>query len=286
MSDVFQEVEEEFRRDQMAKLWQKYRVAVVGGVAALVVGVAGFQGWSYWRARQIESSSKSFEVVAEKISSGAGSEKEAADDLAKIAAGGAAGYPMMARFQEAALRAGLGDVKAAVKLYDGLASSSGGGALFRDYAQLRASLLLSETAPLEDINKRLGSIAGSAPCSLSASPWCVQAQEILAYASWRAGKKAEALKLYDAILALPLQPETAVLKQAAPVRYASRITNRRAKEMRALIEAGMTLNDIKPPPASVPLPGASDSLLLPPTPPVPEQPGSLLGPDPVQPPTP
>ncbi len=187
----------------MAKLWQKYRVAVVGGVAALVVGVAGFQGWSYWRARQIESSSRSFEVVGGKVSSGAGAEKEAADDLAKIAAGGAAGYPMMARFQEAALRAGLGDVKAAVKLYDELASSSGGGALFRDYAQLRASMLLSETAPLDDINKRLGPIAGSAPCSVNASPWCVQAQEILAYATWRAGKKAEALKLYDHILALP-----------------------------------------------------------------------------------
>ena len=52
------------------------------------------------------------------------------------------------------------------------------------------------------------------------------------------------------------------------------------------IEAGMTLNDIKPPPASTPLPDASDSLLLPPTPQGPEQPSSLLGPDPVKPPTP
>ncbi len=283
MSDVFQEVEEDYRREQVAKLWQKYRVAVVGGVAALVVGVAGFQGWSYWRARQIESSSRSFEVVAEKIASGTGAEKAAADDLAKIAAGGAAGYPLVARFQEAALRAGLGDVKAAVKLYDGIASSGGGGALFRDYAQLRASMLLSEMAPLDDLKKRLEPIAGSAPCSVNASPWCVQAQEILAYATWRAGKKAEALKLYDHILALAVQPDAVVVKPGEPARYVSRISNRRAKEMRALIEAGMTLNDIKPPALPAPPSAPSDSLLLPPTP---EQPGSLLGPDPVKPPTP
>ena len=284
MSDVFQEVEEEFRREQVAKLWQKYRLAVVGGVAALVVGVAGFQGWSYWRARQIEDSSRGFEVVAEKIASGAGAEKEAADDLAKIAAGGAAGYPMAARFQEAALRAGLGDVKAAVKLYDGIVAS-GGGALFRDYARLRASVLLSETTPLDDVKERLEPVAGSGPCGLSSSPWCVHAQEILAYATWRAGKKADALKLYDQMLALEVEPEGRGPVQDDSKRYVSRITNRRALEMRALIDAGMTLNDIKPPTSPPPAPGTGDSLLLPPIPP-PEQPGTLLGPGPLQPPTP
>jgi hypothetical protein len=286
VSDVFQEVEEEFRREQMAKLWKKYRLAVVGGAAALIVGVAGYQGWSYWRERQIETSSRGFEIVAEKINAGAGREKEAADDMAKIAANGAAGYPQAARFQEAALRAGLGDVKAAVKLYDTIASGGSGGALFRDYAQLRASLLLSETAPLEEMKKRLEPIGGAKPCGVNDSPWCVQAQEVLAYATWRAGKKDEALKLYAHILALKVAPDKQVAVAADDAqRYISNVTFRRAKEMSALIEAGMTLADIKPAALPIPLPNAGDTLLLPPTP-GPEQPGSLLGPDPIQPPTP
>lgn len=286
MSDVFQEVEEDFRREQMAKLWKKYRVAVVGAAAALIVGVAGFQGWSYWNARQIEASSRSFEVIAEKIAAGAGAEKEAADDLAKIAAGGAAGYPMVARFQEAALRAQMGDVKAGIKLYDALAS--GGETLFRDYAKLRAGMLLSEIAPLDEVKKRLEPIAGTGPCSANSSPWCAHAQEILAYATWRAGKKAEALKLYDYILALEVEPEAAIMVPDESKRYISRITNRRAKEMRALIEAGMTVADIKPPSALLLPPNPADTLLLPPMPeiPAPPQPGSLLGPGPLQPPTP
>ena len=44
MSDLFQEVEEEYRREQAAKLWTKYRTPLVAGVVALVVAVAGFEG--------------------------------------------------------------------------------------------------------------------------------------------------------------------------------------------------------------------------------------------------
>ena len=234
MSDVFQEVEEEYRREQMAKLWQKYRVAVVGRRGGIGCRCCRVPGLDLLARAPNRNSSRGFEIVAEKIASGAGREKEAADDLAKIAAGGAAGYPVAARFQEAALRAEMGDVKAAVKLYDAIVAKGAGGQLFRDYAQLRASLLLSETAPLDDIKKRLEPIAGSAPCATSASPWCVQAQEVLAYATWRAGKKAEALKLYEHILALEVEPETAVTAQGEAKRYISRITNRRAKEMSAL----------------------------------------------------
>jgi len=285
VTDVFQEVEEEYRREQMAKFWQKYSMAVIGGAAALIVGVAAFEGWTYWRARQLDASSRGFEVIAEKIAAGPGNEKAAADAFAKLAATGTGGYPLAAQFQEAALRGEMGDVKAAVKLYDAIAAKGSGGVLFRDYAHLRASLLLVETAPLDEVKKRLDPIVGTGPCAATASPWCPQAQEILAYGTWRAGKKAEALKLYENILALPVEPDTVVSEPAGTKRYISRITERRAKEMSALINAGMTLNDIKAPPAATKPSTASESLLLPPAP-APEQPRSLLGPDPAQPPTP
>jgi hypothetical protein len=281
VSDVFQEVEEEYRREQMAKLWTKYQVPIIGAGVALILAVAGFQGWNYWRARHLEASSRSYELIATKVDAGAGAEKQAADDLAKLAASGSGGYPMAAQFQEAALRAELGDAKAAVKLYDAISAKGTGGAVFGDYAQLRAALVLSETAPLADVEKRLQRIAGTGPCAVGASPWCVQAQEILAYATWRAGKKDAALKIYADILALPVEPETAISLPAESKRYISRTVQRRAKEMSALIEDGMTLADIKAPPAAP----ANEPLLLPPTP-APAQPGSLLGPDPAQPPTP
>lgn len=262
--DAFQrEVQEEYRRELMAKFWAQYRVAIIAGATALIVGVAGYEGWSYWHARQIEQSSRALEAVSQQITSEQGTEKQAADALAKIAAGGSGGYPLLAKFQEAALRAEMGDLKAALTLYDELAASGPGGALFRDYAQIRAALLTVETAPFDDIKKRLEPIAEPD------NPWRVAALELLAYASWRAGKKDDALKLYAEVKVAPGAPQGSV---------------RRATEMTALIGAGMKLADVKPPAAPSP---AEEPLLLPPTPSTgtesllppaaPEQPSSLLG---------
>lgn len=261
-------------------------MAIVGGAAALIVGVAAFQGWTYWKARQLEASSRGYEIVAQKLNAGPGQEKEAADAFAKLGASGVGGYPLVAHFQEASLRATLGDVKAAVKLYDAISAKGDGGALFGDYARVRAGLLLVETAPLDELKKRLEPIAGAAPCAATSSPWCAQAQEVLAYAYFRAGNKAEALKLYGNILALEVEPESGVMIVAGAKRFVSRITQRRAREMSALIEAGMTVKDtVSPLPTAVPA-STLEQLLLPPPTPQPEQPGSLLGPNPVQPPTP
>lgn len=264
MSDIFQEVQEEYRQQQAAKLWEKYRVAVITGVSALVLGVAGYQGWRYWHQGQVEASSREFEKIAELVAAGQGNEKDAADRLAKLAASGTSGYAMAAAFQEAGLRAQMGDIKAALKLYDGLATRVS-DPLFRDYAKLRAAILVVETESLETVAKRLE------PVAKGTGPWRAPAMEMLAYASWRGGKKDEALKLYKEVQAIDNAPKNIV---------------RRANEMTTLINAGMKLSDLNVKPGTV-TPGGS--LLLPPTTPLQptlDDPASLLGPLTGQPPTP
>jgi hypothetical protein len=241
VSDVFHEVEEEYRREQMAKFWAKYRTLIVGGAAVLIVGVASLQGWTYWRARQIESSSRALEATAQ-LSGTQGQEKKAAEEFAKIAANSSGGYPLMAKLQEAAMRAYTGDVKAAVALYDSIADGSG-DALLTDFARLRAAILLVEREPYDAIKKRME------PLTSGTSPWKVEGTEILAYSAWRAGKKDEALKLYAEV-------------QAAP--EATGGTKRRALEMSALISAGMKLSDVKG--AARPPAAPAEPLLLPPEP--------------------
>ncbi len=263
MSDILQEVQEEYRREQMAKLWEKYRVAIVGAVSVLILGVAGYQAWSYWHAAELEKSSRAFEVAAELLSSETGQEKEAADRLAKLAASGTSGYRLVAQLQGAALRAEMGDLKGALALYDSV-SASQSDPLFRDYAQLRAAILIVDTESLDNVKKRLASIAAGS------GPWNVLAKELLAYASWRAGKKEDALKLYAEV-------------QAAPDAVTG--SKRRALEMSSLINGGLKIADLTPAasPFAVPAGGAGPMLLQPKTP---EPSDSLLGPDPIQPPTP
>lgn len=264
MSDVFQEVEEEYRRDQVAKMWAKYQVPLAVGVTVLVLAVAGYEGWSYWRAGQIEKSSRGFDRAAELVASGSGQEKEAADAFAKLAEGGSGGYALAARFQEAALRAEMGQIKEAVQLYDAVADGAS-DALFTDYAHLRAALLIADTASYDVVKRRVE------PIAQGNGPWRTMATELLAYAAWRAGKKDDALKLY------------AEIQKAEDVAPGSK---RRALEMTSLIAAGMKPSDVKETPGQAEslLPSTGGSLLPSITPealPSPEateeQPSSLLG---------
>ena len=253
MSDVFQEVEEEYRRQQLAKLWEKYRVHMIGAASALVLGVGAYQAWSYWHAEQALASSRAFDAGVHDID--ANDPKAAAERFSKLSQKAVGGYVMLSRLHEANLKAQTGDPASATKIYDDIASSTS-DPLFSNLATLRAAMLTVETASLEETRKRL------APIVAGGGTWRPGALELLAYATWRAGKSEDAIKLYDQLLALEDAPEK---------------TKRRATEMRALISGGMTLAMLN---KNVALPSSTSPGLLPfgLEPPKPEAPGSLLGP--------
>jgi len=149
----------------------------------------------------------------------------------------------------------MGDIPAATKIYDDIAGSTS-DALFSNLATLRAVILTVESASLEETHKRLD------PVIANGGSWRPGALELLAYATWRAGKTEDAIKLYDQLLALEDAPEK---------------TKRRATEMKALLSGGMTLSEMN---KNVALPSSTSPGLLPfgLAPPKPEAPGSLLGP--------
>jgi len=239
VSDIFQEVQEEYRREQMAKLWSKYRVPLVAAAVGLLVAVAGYQGWVYWQNKVLDASSRGFETALAMMEKEHGQEKAAASAFAKLGHDGAGGYAFAAKLQEAAVRAAAGDRQAALAIYDQIWNDGGADALFAGYARIRAALLLVDSAPLKEIQKRLDPIAGSE------SAWRIEAEELLGYAHWRAGDKAEALRLLDLVKNNREAPDG---------------TKRRAGELSALIAGGMTVADLKAAPT---VPALGDLPLVP-----------------------
>jgi len=152
VSDVFQEVEEEFRREQLEKLWKKYRIPVIGAAVSLVLAVAGYQGWTYWRGVQLGNSSVALDASFRRAE--ADDQKAAIESLKKVAETGAGGYAILGKFQLAALTAKSGDKKAAVAAYADIAKSTS-DPLFRDLAIVRSSLLTAETAKFEETKAQL-----------------------------------------------------------------------------------------------------------------------------------
>ena len=100
MSDIFREVDEEVRREQLKKLWQRYGNHVVAAAILVVAAVAAWRGYGWWEAKRAAEAGAAFEAAGNLADAGKLSEAEVA--FARIAADGTASYRHLARVREAA----------------------------------------------------------------------------------------------------------------------------------------------------------------------------------------
>lgn len=191
VSDIFREVDEEVRREQLKKLWDRYGNYVVVAAVLLVAVVAAWRAYMWWEARKAAETGAAFEAATALAEAGKRSEAEAA--FAKIAADGTAGYRHLARMREAAELA-QSDAKAAITAYDQIAADRAVGPVLQDLAALRAAALLIDTGALEEAQRRLE------PLAANDRTFRHTAREFLVLAAWRAGDTAAAKRWFDLIM--------------------------------------------------------------------------------------
>jgi hypothetical protein len=199
VSDIFQEVDEEVRRERLEQLWKQYGNYIVAALILVLACVGAWRGYIYWQERKAAEAGAAFEAASTLAEENKHSEAEAA--FAKLANDGTAGYRTLARFRAAA-QLGLTDAKAAVTAYDGLAADASLGRPLQDLAAVRAGLLLVDTAPYQELRTRLE------PLTASDRPFRHSARELLAFGAWRAGDNAGARQWIDAVIADPETPST------------------------------------------------------------------------------
>jgi len=191
VSDIFREVDEEVRRDQLKKLWDRWGNYIVAVAVLVVLAIAGWRAWSYWEMKKAQEAGTAFEAALASAQAGKHEEAEAA--FAKIAAASPSGYRMLARMREAAELAQR-DRAAAVKAYDAIAADSRMGRTLQDLAAVRAALLLVDSAPASEIQTRLE------PLTASDRPFRHSARELIALAAWRSGDVKTARRWFDMIM--------------------------------------------------------------------------------------
>ncbi len=191
VSDIFQEVDEEVRREQLKKLWERWGNYVVAAAILLVAGVGAWRGYEWWEAKKAAESGAAFEAAATLAEAGKRSEAEAA--FAKVAADGTAGYRHLARLREAAEFAQT-DPKAAIGAYDRIAADGAVGQVLQDLAALRAGALLIDAGSLAEAQRKLE------PLAAAERTFRYTARELLVLAAWRAGDSAALKRWSDMIL--------------------------------------------------------------------------------------
>jgi hypothetical protein len=193
MTDIFREVDEDLRREQLKRLWDRYGSYVIGLAILIVVATAGYRFWEYWQESRAQATGDRF-VAALKLAEG-GKHDAAIAALADLTKTGSGDYPVLAGFRVAAERASAGDTKGAVAEYDTIAKGGTAPALVRDLARLRGALLLVEGASVAELTSRIGDLAATG------NGWRHSAREILGLAAFRENDLATARKYFGEIAA-------------------------------------------------------------------------------------
>jgi hypothetical protein len=197
VADIFHEVDEEVRREQLKKLWQRYGNLLVAACVLAVAAIGAWRGYDYWRTKKAGETGIAFEQAVSLAEAGRHKEAEAA--FAKIAADGTAGYRVLARLRAAAELAQT-DRKAAIAAYDALAADRNAGPVIGDLAALRAGLLLVDTNSYADMRKRLEPLTGAG------RSFRYMARELLALSAWKSGDISATQKWTDTLMSDPSTP--------------------------------------------------------------------------------
>lgn len=187
MSDIFDEVEEEVRKERWEQLWKKYGNYFVAGAVLVVLIVGGWRGWQYWEKQRNEEASTAFIAAQELAQKGNLVAAEAA--FAKLAEDSPAGYATVSKMVQAAVLLTQSKREAALVILRDLMNSE--DAVLANAARLQMAWVEADYAAKTRLQEILG------PLLAADNPFRFSAQEVLAYSALRIGARAEALATFD-----------------------------------------------------------------------------------------
>ena len=189
MADIFQEIDEDLRRDRMAKLWTRYGKYAIGAAVLIVVATAAGVAYQNWRQQQYQALGLKYAETTFALRDG-GTAK-AINGFEALAAEDKVGYGLLARIQAATLKAKGDDKEGGLAALSAIAADGSVEPVYRDLATVLAGLYSVDQAKPDETIARMKPLADG--------PWHFTALEVTALAQLKAGDKAAALKTYQGL---------------------------------------------------------------------------------------
>jgi hypothetical protein len=192
ISETFaREVDENLRRDQMRDFFKAYGSWLIGAVVLFLVASAGFIWWQQHQAQRAEGEVEQLAQIYKDI--GSGDTSAAPQELDTLSKSGSKAVRASALFTRAALALQQNDSKAAVGIYNSIASDSSLPQPYRDAALIRQTAVQFDDLKPEQVIARLE------PLTKPGEPWFGTAGEMTALAMMKQGKNQEAGQLFATI---------------------------------------------------------------------------------------
>jgi hypothetical protein len=177
VTELFDEVDEEVRREQLQRLWEKYSIFIIAAALLVIAAVGGWRGYQYFEEKKAAEAGDAFNKAVELSEQGKHNQAETA--FTDLAAKAPSGYRMLARFRAAA-EAATREPQAGAKMFDELAADASIGAEQQALARIRAAGLLVDSASYADMLRRLE------PDAAAGQTFRHSARELLALSAFRA----------------------------------------------------------------------------------------------------
>ncbi|MFA7429230.1 MAG: tetratricopeptide repeat protein [Rhodospirillaceae bacterium] len=190
---LFREVDEDLREEQMARLWKQYGGYLIAAAVLIVVIVAGYQGWTAYRASQEASEAQAYENAAQAVAQG--NAADAASRLADLAASGTTGHAALARLRQAGVLLEQGQTDAALDAYRALAEDGAADAVLRDVGRLLYALHGVDRVDPGAVQAML------APLAVPNNAFRFSAREVQALLALRQGDTEQARSLFTDLAA-------------------------------------------------------------------------------------
>ncbi|MFC4174842.1 tetratricopeptide repeat protein [Microvirga sp. GCM10011540] len=190
--EFIREVDEEYRRDQMAQIWNRYSGVIIGIALLVVVAVGGWRYWQYRQETQSQAAALRYEEALQLSREEKNQEAQAA--LEALAKEDGSGYGFLSRFRLAA-ELGSQNAENGASAYEALANDSSLSPLWQDLARLRAAWLRFDTADPAQLRPALERLA------VPTNAWRHSARELLGLSGLKANDMDYAGRWFDQIAA-------------------------------------------------------------------------------------
>ncbi|MES1150787.1 MAG: tetratricopeptide repeat protein, partial [Dongia sp.] len=186
MADIFQEVDEDLRRDKALVFWKKYQNHIIGVVLVVIAAAAGISGWRAYHQRQVEANGTAYLQAMQTLERDPKAAEPQFDELAK----GGSGFAVLARFQQANLALKNGDKAKAAQLFQAIAGDGSVDKAMKDAAAILGGLALLDLGKPDAASKLVAPLTGDN------QPYRFSALEVQGQAAFAAGDKKKAKEIF------------------------------------------------------------------------------------------
>jgi hypothetical protein len=192
VADIFREVDEEVRKDELTRLWQRWGKLIIAGAIAVILAAAGFSGWREWQASRRAAAGDAFLAAIDLAAQGR--HADAAQALVALAEDAPGGYADLARLRAGHAYAAAEQPDAALATFDALTRDDGAEPTLRDLARLAGAMLLTDGGDPAEVATRLGPLLQD-----TNGPLYGLARELEGLQALKAGDTAGALAIFKAL---------------------------------------------------------------------------------------